>query len=233
MILKDKTVLVTGGAVRLGRRLVDAFLAQKARVALHYHTSEKAAHELNKVSRVHLFQANLASFEEIHSLVNNVYKCLGTIDVVINNAAIFYKTPFLKTTEKDYDTFMNINLKAVFFLSQLIAQRMKREAQPGVIIHIADVGGHVMWSDYMAYCLSKSGVLALTKAMAKTLAPKIRVNCIVPGPLDFGEKTMKKRAQRTLLKKLGDPQDVVKAVLHAVTNDFMTGSCISVDGGVL
>ncbi|MBI2026353.1 MAG: SDR family oxidoreductase [Deltaproteobacteria bacterium] len=231
MNLKNKTVLITGGAVRLGKLLVEAFVERGAHVALHYNSSEQKAFELTrKLGLPGPFQADLSSLSQIDKLVQDVRLRFSTIDILINNAALFFQRNFFETIEDDYDTLMDVNLKSVFFLSQRVAQNMK-EAGCGCIVHIGDAGGDILWANYMAYCLSKAGVISLTKAMAKALAPNIRVNCVSSGPLDFAEVDNKNLSNTTLLKKLGRPQDVVSSVLHVVQSEFMTGSVIYVDGG--
>ena len=232
MNLKNKVVLVTGGAVRLGRLLVQALAKEGAEIALHYNSSYEEAHELEKHYKLkRIFSANLLIPDHIDKLVKDVLLEYGKIDVLINNAAQFFKKDFFETTEENYDILMNMNLKSVFFLSQRVASTMKKEGQ-GCIVNMGDAGGHVQWAHYIAYCLSKAGVHELTKSMAKALAPEVRVNCVSPGPLYFeGDGEDKSRAQTTLLKKLGNPSDVVSSVLHVIKSEFMTGSIINVDGG--
>ncbi len=231
MNLKNKKVLITGGARRLGAIMTRALVKEKAKVFVHYYSSKKEAQTLSQELRIPIFQANLTEVEEIEKLFESVKKELGSIDILINNAALFFKTPFLKTTEKEWNQFIDINLKSVFFCSQR-AVKLMNQKNGGLIIHIADVGGHVMWTEYLAYCVSKAGVLALTKGMAKELAPRIRVNAVAPGPLLLPKGySEKESAKHNLLKKIGSPDQLVSAILFLIKNDFVTGDVIYLDGG--
>ena len=229
MNLKNKKILITGGATRLGEALSKALSKKGARVLIHYNASQNKALKLSKQLKTACFHADLSQVEDIKRLFSEIKKKVGKIDVLINSAAIFYPVPFLKTTEKQWNEFMNTNLKSVFFSSQEAVPLMRKNS---VIINIADVGGYIMWKDYLAYCTSKAGVLALTKGLAKTLAPKIRVNAIAPGPLLLPKGYSKKySANLTLLKKTGSPQKLAHAVCFLIENDFLTGQVIHLDGG--
>jgi len=229
MNLKNKKILITGGATRLGEALSKALSKKGARVLIHYNASRNKALKLSKQLKTPCFHADLSRVEDIKRFFSEIKKKVGKIDILINNAAIFYPVPFLKTTEKQWNDFMNTNLRSVFFCSQEAVHLMKKNS---VIINIADVGGYIMWKDYLAYCTSKAGVLALTKGLAKTLAPKIRVNAIAPGPLLLPKGYSKKySASLTLLKKIGSPQKLIHAVCFLIENDFVTGQVIHLDGG--
>ena len=231
MDLKDKKILITGGATRLGEALLRALTKRGAHVLIHYHSSQKKALKLSKKLKSPCFQADLSNIHNIKNLFSEIKNKIGKIDVLINNAAIFYPVPFLKTTEKQWNEFMNTNLRPVFFCSQEAVSLMKKNKE-SVIINIADVGGYIMWKDYLVYCTSKAGVIALTKGLAKTLAPKIRVNAIAPGPLLLPKSYSKKySASLTLLKKTGSPQKLIHAVQFLIENDFLTGQVIHLDGG--
>ncbi len=231
MDLKNKKILITGGATRLGETLSRALAKKGAHVFIHYNSSQKKALKLSKELKAPCFQADLSRTEDIKKLFTEVRKKTKKLDILINNAAIFYPVPFLKTTEKQWNEFMDTNLRSVFFCSQEAVHLMKKNLE-SVIINIADVGGYIMWKDYLAYCTSKAGVLALTKGLAKTLAPKIRVNTVAPGPLLLPEGYSKKHsASLTLLKKIGSPQKLIHAVQFLIENDFLTGQVIHLDGG--
>ncbi|MBI2609200.1 MAG: SDR family oxidoreductase [Deltaproteobacteria bacterium] len=231
MIIKGKKVLITGGASRLGALITQAFVEKDAEVAIHYFSSQKEALHLKKKFNIHTFQADLGKVRDIKKLFQGIKKTWGELDILINNAAIFYRTPFLKTQEKDWDDFININLKSVFFCSQEASKLMIKKKESH-IINIADTGGSIMWPNYLAYCTSKSGVLALTQGLAKTLAPKTCVNAIAPGTL-LPPKNMniKKLEDQSLLKKIGHPEQLISSLVYLLQNDFITGTILYLDGG--
>ena len=133
-----------------------------------------------------------------------------------------------------WDEQMDVNAKAPFFLSQACG-RMMRESGKGKIINIADPAGETIWTGYFAYSVSKAALLGVTKGLAKTLAPEVQVNAVAPGPVYFPEyftEDQKRFAiERTLLKRPGNPEDVVRAVVFLIENDYITGEVLHVDGG--
>jgi NAD(P)-dependent dehydrogenase (short-subunit alcohol dehydrogenase family) len=159
---------------------------------------------------------------------------MGGIDFLVNNASTFGRTPFSETTEEDWDRFHDVNLKAAFFLTQAVVPHMKE----GAIVNIADTGGVNLWPGYLAYGTSKAGLIALTRGLAKHLAPRIRVNAILPGPIlppeAAGAESLAEATERTLLKRPGSPEDIASAVRYLlVEGTYMTGAVIPVDGGRL
>jgi len=240
MELKGKTVLVTGAAKRVGREIALALARRGANIALHYNTSqaeaEKTAGDIRALGvRVELFQAELAEDSAIESMVSGVLAKFGRLDGLVNNAAVFFKTPFDTLTADDWDRTMSVNLRAVFLCS-VHAGRAMLEGDGGVIVSIADWAGERPYRDYVPYCVSKAGVIALTKGLAKTLAPKIRVNCIGPGPVltpaDLSAEEAAEIMARTPMKRHGSPADVAAAVVYLFEgSDFITGTFLPVDGG--
>ncbi len=239
MELKDKIVLVTGGAIDVGRQISLEMAEAGAILACHYYHSEQAAQTLKetlteKGKEVYLFKADLQKVAQATTLIENVIKQLGTIDVLVNNAAIFFKTPFGEVEEKEWEQLLALNLKAPFFLSQAASREMLRK-QSGKIINIGDSGALHPFPSYLPYSISKAGIMALTRGLAKALAPTIQVNCVNPGPVlfpeDFPSSEKKFAIDQTLLKRVGTPQDVAKAVRFLIENDYITGECLAVDGG--
>ena len=194
----------------------------------------------SQINRIHPGQAkavkaNLEDPRQIKKAVASAGNYFKKIDVLINNASIYEKNQFGKTSLKDWDRHLNINLRAPFFLAQEIVPWMK---EGGQIINIADWAGLRPYPDFIPYCVSKAGLLCLNTALAKALAPKIRVNAILPGPilLPEGSSTRFKRAviRATPLKRIGSPQDIVQAVAFLIeSGSFVTGAQIPVDGGRL
>ncbi|MBI4376469.1 MAG: SDR family oxidoreductase [Elusimicrobia bacterium] len=243
MTLKGRVALITGAARRVGRAIAMALAEKGARIAVHYNRSraegQTLARELKDSFGVDClaFGAELGKTAQVRALAAAVARRFGNIDILINNASIYERTPLATATEKEWDRHLDVNLKAPFFLSQAVAPIMKKSGG-GKIINIADWAGLRPYSDYTPYCISKAGLLCLNTALAKGLAPSIQVNAVMPGPVLLPEgtpaKTRKAIEKATLVKRLGSPQDVAQAVLFLLERgDFMTGAAIPVDGGRL
>ncbi len=240
MHLQGKTIIITGAAVRLGRAIALELAGTGARLFCHYHASHKQAQTLERElrdlgSECHWYQADLTGMSQIKKLVDEAYVRMGRIDVLINNAAVFYKTPLGTVSEEDWDSFMNLNLKAPFFLAQEASRFMLKQGS-GKIVNIADAGAVRMFPAYLPYSISKAGLVALTTGLAKALAPKIQVNCINPGPVlmpqDVSEQERAFALEQTLLKREGRPADIARTVRFVLEGtDYMTGAVIPVDGG--
>ena len=240
MNLNQRIVLITGGAVRVGRAISKELAAAGAVIACHYHSSEAQAIRLKREiedegGQIELFRADLSDLSSCKNLIAAVRQAYGKIDVLVNNAAVFFKTPFGSVNEKQWDTLLNLNLKSVFFLSQEVSPVMQAQ-KSGKIINIGDSGALTPFPSYLPYSISKAGVIALTKGLAKALAPHIQVNCINPGPVlfprDFPEKEKEFAINQTLLKRAGSAEDVARTVRFLIEgSDYITGECIAVDGG--
>ena len=242
MRLEGKTVLVTGAAKRIGRAIAVAMAQRGARVAVHFHRSRKEAQSLVQELRatfgsdVETFEADLANLPGVRRLAKNVIRRFGALHVLVNNAATYEKTPFEAVSQADWDRFLDTNLRAAFFLSQALAPALRRAGE-GKIINIADSSALKPWPDRIPYCVSKAGLLCLTQALAKALAPRIQVNAILPGallpPKGTSAGAARIFARATLLKRLGTPEDAAKAVVFLIESDYITGASIPVDGGRL
>ena len=236
MHLKDKVVLITGGAVRIGRAITVELITAGANVFCHYFSSEREARELkNEYPSVNLLKGNLKQISTVAPLIHEIVEVAGTIDVLINNAAIFIKTPFGTVTEENWDNLFALNLKPNFFLSQE-ASKIMMEKQAGKIVNIADTSGLRPWPSYIPYSLTKSGMISLTKGLAKALAPHVQVNCINPGPVlmpdKYSNEQIAQAIEKTLLKRAGQAEDVASAVRFLLEDgDYITGLILSVDGG--
>jgi pteridine reductase len=243
MRLQGKAALVTGASRRVGRTIALALAARGARVAIHYNRSAREAQSLVDELRegfgrdAMAVKADLSDVRASRRMVESVAKRFGSLHILINNAAIFQRTPFAETTPAQWDAHMNVNLRAAFFLSQAAAAHMRRAGE-GRIINIADWSGQRPWADYTPYCVSKAGLLCLTQALAKELAPDILVNAIMPGavlmPAGSGPRRARAVARANLLGRLGSPEDVAKAALFLIESaEFTTGAFLPVDGGRL
>lgn len=239
MDLRNKVALITGAAVRLGKAMSLALAARGVKIALHYRFSQQEArHTAQEVealeSEAFLVRCDLSRAEEIRTLSRRVEEHFGRIDILINNAAVFYPTPLGKVTEEEWDTVLDVNLRAPFLLCQEVARLMLKQKQ-GKIINLADISVWKPWKEYLPYCISKTGMVALTQGLARALAPHVQVNAIAPGtvlpPID-GRETLEQLAQKTLLGRVGSPRDIVSALLFLLEgSDFVTGQVIVVDGG--
>jgi NAD(P)-dependent dehydrogenase (short-subunit alcohol dehydrogenase family) len=240
MELKDKVALVTGSARRIGREIALSLASRGCRLALHYRQSASDARHVRRLVRerdvaAEIFQADLSINTQIDELVHQIQNRFGRIDILINNASLFYTTPWEKIQESDWDALMNINLKAPFLLSHQVS-RIMMESGGGKIIHMADVGGLNPWSAYVPYCVAKAGLIALTKGMAKALAPAIQVNAIAPAtvlpPENSTHEEIHQLVRKIPLQRIGEPADVVSTVLYLLEGtDYVTGQVLVVDGG--
>ena len=240
MQIKEKVILITGGAVRVGRAITLELLNAGARVFCHYHSSEEAARNLlneaeNLSGTLRLFSFDLLRSDAVERITSEAISSFGRVDVLINNAAIFFKTPLGRVSDEQWDKLHTLNLKRVFFLSQQIGLSMKRQGS-GKIINIGDAGAETPFPSYIPYSVTKAGIIAMTKGLAKALAPQVQVNCINPGPVmmpdgyDLQEK--EQAIRQTLLKREGDPQDIARTVRFLIEgSDYITGAVIAVDGG--
>lgn len=238
MEIKGKTVLITGCAKRIGRELAINLAKDGANIVIHYNTSEEEAlllkQQVESFSvKALLVKANLLIEEEIINLVNTV-KSMTDIDILINNASLYYKTPLESASFEDLDRFYTIHVKAPFYLSKEFGKIMF-EKKYGRIINIADYSGILPYPDYTPYTVSKGAMLTMTKAFAKEFAPYVLVNAVLPGPIipaqDLEDREIPLR--KTVLKRWAGGIEVYKAVKYLIETDFTTGSFIPVEGGRL
>jgi len=239
MDIEGKVALVTGAAKRLGRGIALALAERGAELAVHYRTSEREAQEVLALAKKMggkpvAVQADLSAPVEIAEMVQDVMQAFGRIDVLVNSAAIFYRTPFATLSEADWDRFLTVNLKAPFLLCRQIGEIMCRQGR-GKIINLADIAGAKVWAEFIPYSVSKAGLIALTQGLAKALAPAVQVNAIAPGtvllPDDSAREEQARAVERVPLRRLGSIEDIARAVLYLIESDFVTGEVLTVDGG--
>jgi 3-oxoacyl-[acyl-carrier protein] reductase/pteridine reductase len=231
---EGKRVLITGAAKRIGRGIA-IYLAERGfKVALHYGTSEK---EIRAVSEAcggaPFFKADLANVAEIRRLFSEVKERFGPLDGLVNNAARFTRFNPLDVTEADWDFIHSVNLKGTFFCCQEGARMMQQAG--GRIINISSLGGIRPWADHVHYCASKAGVIMMTKALAKALAPQISVNSVAPGVIAFNDvdSRVQQMIDATPMHRPGTAEEIAAAVYFFLTApSFITGQVIAVDGGL-
>jgi pteridine reductase len=242
MDLKGKVALVTGAGKRVGRTIAVALAGRGAALAIHYRSSKAEAEQLAREvtaggGHAATFAADLEQVAEIERTVGAVVERLGRVDVLVNSASIFYRKPLEELTERDWDVALTTNLKAPFFLSKFAGAHMRRQGA-GKIVNIGDWAGIRPYKNYLPYTVSKSGLIGLTRALAKALAPEVQVNCVALGPVappeDYDAEELERLKQATLTKRLGSPEDVARAVLFLCEGtDFATGATFLLDGGRL
>jgi NAD(P)-dependent dehydrogenase (short-subunit alcohol dehydrogenase family) len=236
--LKGRRALVTGGGQRLGRAIAYGLARRGVHVAIHYFHSEPGA-KLTAMDaevlgvRAPLLRADLSVAEEAEALAGRAREALDGLDIVVHGAAIMERRPFADVTPADYDRAMDLNLRGAFFVAKGAAAAMAESG--GVLVNLADVAAFERWRDYPVHCLAKAGVVGLTEMLAKQLAPGIRVNAVAPGavllPPDWDDAAGKRLTASTPLGRLGKPDDVFRAVVFLIENDYITGETLVVDGG--
>jgi NAD(P)-dependent dehydrogenase (short-subunit alcohol dehydrogenase family) len=232
--------LVTGAAKRVGRAIALALGDAGFDVVVHWRSSgeaaEKTAGELEaRGAKAWLVRADLAQIAEIEGLFGVVGEQAGRLDLLVNSASTFFRTPFGATREKEFDELIASNLKAPFFCSQFAAALMNAGGG-GQIVNLLDAAIFRPFPGYLPYSAAKAGLHALTIGLARALAPKIRVNGVAPGPVllpeEFDREQKKVAVESTLLKRAGTAEDVARTVAFLATGpDFITGAVIPVDGG--
>lgn len=242
MTLKGKAVLVTGAAKRVGREIALALARRGANVAVHYNTSAadagKTADDLRALGvKAMTVKAELTDERQVKAMTDAVADELGAVDGLVNNAAVFFRTPFDTVTAADWDRTVNPNLKGPFLCAVHAGRWMLAQPEGGAIVSIADWAGLRPYTGYLPYCISKAGVIAMTQGLARTLAPKVRVNAIGPGPIlvpnDLPEDEAREIMEKTPLKRHGSPADIAAAVVFLLESDYVTGIFLPVDGGRL
>ena len=234
----QKTVFITGGAKRIGAYIARGLHQAGMDIIIHYNTSRIEANALvEKLNALRpesatLVCANLADHDSLQPLCDTALKFKGKINVLINNASVFRPTPAQKVSRQAWGEIMDVNLKAPFFLSQLLAASTGLDT----IINIADVHADRPLRRHSIYSISQAGMIMLTKAMAKDLAPDTRVNAVSPGAITWPEG-MTEDSKKTILKKvslnrIGTGKDIFNAILFLIEQaDYMTGQVLTIDGG--
>ena len=236
--LAGRVALVTGGAKRIGRAVAVQLAQEGADIVLHYRGSDRAAQEVKSEierlgRRALAFKADLRDLSQIRRLFEEAGKRFDRLDILVNNAAVFYPASIETTTEDSWDTALDTNLRAQFFCAQAAAPLLRQSGQ-GIIVNFASIGGLLAWPGFIPYCVSKAGVLMLTRCLAKALAPEIRVNAIAPGTISMPSDPPEWEAdyiRRAPLGRTGTPEEIAAAVCFLIHSNFMTGQVLVLDGG--
>ena len=241
MRLEGAAALVTGAGKRIGQAIAIGLAQSGCDVAIHYHGSAHGAEETARAvrsagRRAELLPADLTDAAASRGLADQAARALKRLDIVINSAAIMVHEPVETVTPESWDGTLDLNLRATFFVSQGAIPHLRRAK--GKIVNMADIAGMEPWPAYVPHCVSKAGVIMLTQALARALAPDIAVNAVAPGavllPEDWDEEAREHIRKTTPLARLGDPTDVVAAVRFLLAGtDYVTGTVLVVDGGRL
>jgi len=233
--LAGKVVLVTGAAKRIGRGIALRLSREGARVGIHYSTSEaEARRTAEECGGAPVFRANLEHVAEIERLFGEVGGHFGRLDGLVNNAARFTRFHPLEVTEQDWDFIHSVNLKAVFFCCQQGAKLMLKGGG-GRIVNISSLGGIRPWAEHAHYCASKAGVIHMTRALAKALAPEITVNSVAPGVIPFDDLNEHSipMVRSTPAQRPGTADEIADGVMFFLrSTNFITGQTLAVDGGL-
>ena len=238
--LKGQVALVTGAGRRIGREIALTLGRAGAAVVVNYQHSkaeaQATAQEIQALGvRSVALHADISRPAQVRRMFHSVEEKFGRLDLLVNNAGVFFPARWDRLTEGDWDRILGVNLKGPFFCAQAAARIMQRRKR-GRIVNISSLGGLQAWPDYPHYCSSKAALIMLTRCLAKALAPHIQVNSVAPGTILFPDekptRMIKHVIQATPLKKAGSAADIASMVLYLASHgDFVTGQIFVVDGG--
>ena len=223
--LEGRVALVTGAAKRLGRYVAMHLASEGADIAVHYGKSETEARTLveeieRQGRRAAAFSADLTNVQTIPYLIEQVAGHFGRLDILINSAANFLQARFGETTQKSWDASLDTNLRAPFFCAQSAAPYLAKSGK-GIIINFADIGGLLAWPEFLPHCISKSGVIFMTRALAPGMVS------LPEDPPEWDQNY----SQRAPLKRSGRPDEIADAVTFLINLEFATGQVLVLDGG--
>ena len=237
----QKNILITGAAKRIGAACARLLHQRGCNMILHYHTSAEQAGqlcaELNAVrnNSATLLKADLLVQAELQNLAEFALNAWGSVDVLVNNASQFTPGEVGGITSLDWDRVLNSNLKAPFFLAQALAPSLAQRR--GCIVNLVDIYAEKGLPGYPVFSIAKAGLIAMTKSLAKELAPNVRVNAVAPGAILWPEAGLDEERKneilhRVALKRCGSSDDIAKAIAFLIFEaDYITGHTLTVDGG--
>jgi NAD(P)-dependent dehydrogenase (short-subunit alcohol dehydrogenase family) len=245
MELSGKVALVTGGPKRIGKSIALRLAREGADVAVNYRSSGGEAEELVKeivgMGRKSIaIEADVAIKSHVEKVMGVVGEEFGKLDILVNNAGVFFEAKFEELTEEQWDMAQNTNLKAQFLCAQGALPLLRKASgvasgdakKPSHIVNLASLGGLLAWPAFTHYCVSKAGVIMLTRCLARALGPEILVNAIAPGTIQFsGEAPDEDYIKRVPVHRTGTGDDIADAVEYLVKANFVTGQVMVVDGG--
>lgn len=238
--LTEQVALVTGSAHRVGKAIALALAKEGVHIMVHYNNSEEAVvrETLQDIKtfgvKAFAFQADISQPEGISELMEAFKEHFDTLDILVNSASVFPSADFMDITVEAWNLTLNVNLRAPFLLSQEAARLMRKNDSGGVIINICDQGAFAPWPKRAHHGISKAGLWMLTQVSALALAPEIRVNAVVPGPIlksKMSDEAWRKLGEELPLARTGQADDVGRAVVYLARESFLTGIKIEVNGG--
>jgi 3-oxoacyl-[acyl-carrier protein] reductase/pteridine reductase len=239
MKIKGKTALITGGAHRVGKAITMTLARAGANVVINYYSSDAAARETVREAEAlgvgaQAVQADVGDLEQARALVAAAADRFGAVDILVNSASIWQKTPLPLGDFTGWHRVLGVLLNGSIYLADAVAPMMQERGQ-GAMVNIVDLSAWKPFSGYVAHSVGKAGLLALTRQLALELAPEVNVNAVAPGPVlpppDYSQEQIARVARRTLKGRWGAAQDVADAVRFLVEADYITGEVIVVDGG--
>lgn len=239
MPIESRVAVVTGAARRIGACIAATLAGRGVAVVVNYRSSAgEAAATVDRIrtagGRAVAVAGDMSRAEDVDRLFDVTLAAFGRVDVLVNNASSFRRTPLDTLEDADWDDMIDNNLHAAR-RPALRFGRWMRANGGGAIVNIADTAAERPWRGYLPYSIAKAGIVALTRGLAKEFAPEVRVNAIAPGPIvfpeDFDTAARDREIARTLLRREGNPQNIADAVVALVENDYITGVLLPVDGG--
>ncbi len=236
--LEGQVALVTGAARRIGRSIALKLAAEGASVVVNYRTSKAEAESVVQEiaaagRRAEAWQADVSRRTEVHAMITEIERQFGRLDILVNNAGRFFPAAFEELTEQQWNSILDTNLKSQFLCSQAAAPLLRRTGR-GRIVNLASLGGLLAWPKYTHYCVSKAGVIMLTRCLARALAPEIAVNAVAPGTITFpgdSPEIEQDFIRRAPLRRTGTGDDIANTVAFLIQSPFITGQVFVVDGG--
>jgi NAD(P)-dependent dehydrogenase (short-subunit alcohol dehydrogenase family) len=239
MEIEGRTALITGGAHRVGKAITLALAQAGANVVVNYHRSAGAAEETAAEARAHgvsalAVRADVSDYEQVGVLAGAARERFGGVDILINSASLWRRTPFPMDDLADWHRVTGILINGSLYCANAVAPMMLERGE-GAIVNIVDLSAWQPWPDRTAHSVGKAALMALTRQLALELAPAVQVNAVAPGPVmpvpGDSEEQIARTARGTLKGRWGTPGDVAEAVVFLVRADYITGEVIVVDGG--
>lgn len=237
-----KTVLITGGSRGIGKAIVEELAGKAYNIVFSYNQSEEEAKNIKQKledmgANIEIYKLDLSKKEDIKGIVKFTIEKFGQIDILVNNAGISQMKLFIDITDEDWKNMMETNLSSAFYITREVIPYMIKQKE-GSIINISSIWGMVGASCEVHYSVAKAGVIGMTKALAKEVAPSnIKVNCIAPGIIDtdmnneLSDEEIQEFEKEIPLKRSGKPEEVAKCVKMLIENEYITGQVISPNGG--
>jgi len=237
----NKNILITGGGKRIGAVCARLLHGKGCNILLHYRSSAQEAQQLQeelnskRTDSVRLVQGDLTRMAELEHIAQIALTSWGGVDVLINNASTFYPTPLSIATESDWNSLLDSNLKAPYFLAQRLSASLQE--RQGCIINMVDIHAERGLPDHSIYCIAKAGLVAMTKILKKELAPNVRVNAIAPGAILWPENGADKPSTDDILSRIplarsGESDDIAQAMYYLIKHaPYTTGQILTIDGG--